>query len=465
MTKRNKIKQDNETEPTYKIVATSEKFTAQCSWLPFIKVLKALELKQRADDLFEVPGSNRGYRNGDILTTFLLMLNEGKGSLSNVHHLHSQSELLKQEGIKKLPGADTLSRWLRHQGKAGVGLIDQLNQEVIAKTLKLKQVTEVTLDIDATVIKTDKSSATYTYLKQLGFTMMVGTIAETGQVIAAQLRDGKVPPNYDNVGFIEACRKLLPKGIRLKCVRIDAAGYQHKVIEYLTGHHIEFVIRAAKNPSIEKQVEALPEQAWQPFRSRKSKVSQCQWVTRCTHQMYRSDQVDLVVQRTRKRKPVKSSAQQKKLRLFTDDIKYHEYYEYRMIATNIKELDNAQIAHAYNQRGEHSENRIKELKLDFMAGRPPCSDFAANALYVVVCALAFNVFALMRTGLPAAFRRNRASTLRDKLSGLTAKIVGHGRQWKLKLQDAHRRVLMRIFISLRNTIGELLAKMQYPLLN
>ena len=153
MTKRNKIKQDNETEPTYKIVATSEKFTAQCSWLPFIKVLKALELKQRADDLFEVPGSNRGYRNGDILTAFLLMLNEGKGCLSDVHHLHSQSELLKREGINKLPKADTLSRWLRHHGKTGVGLIDELNQEVIAKTLQFQQVTEVTLDIDATVIK------------------------------------------------------------------------------------------------------------------------------------------------------------------------------------------------------------------------------------------------------------------------------------------------------------------------
>ena len=100
-----------------------------------------------------------------------------------------------------------------------------------------------------------------------------------------------------------------------------------------------------------------------------------------------------------------------------------------------------------------------------MVGRPPCSDFAANALYVVVCVLAYNVFALMRAGLPAEFRRKRASTLREKLSSLTAKIVGHGRQWKLKLQEAHRRLLMRIFISLCNTIGKLLPTMQYPLLN
>ncbi len=91
MEKRNKIKQDNETEPPYKLVTTFEKITAKCSWLSFIKVLKALGLKQLADARFKVRGSNRGYRNGDILTAFLLMLNEGKGCLSNVGLLKNRT--------------------------------------------------------------------------------------------------------------------------------------------------------------------------------------------------------------------------------------------------------------------------------------------------------------------------------------------------------------------------------------
>ena len=73
---------------------------------------------------------------------------------------------------------------------------------------------------------------------------MVGTVAEVKQVIAAQLRHDCVSPSTDNLGFIKLCRKLLPKGSLLKCVRIDAAGYQHKVINYLIRHGIEFVIRA-----------------------------------------------------------------------------------------------------------------------------------------------------------------------------------------------------------------------------
>jgi len=56
-------------------------------------------------------------------------------------------------------------------------------------------------------------------------------------------------------------------------------------------------------------------------------------------------------------------------------------YMYRAIATNRNHLGDSQIIHWYNQRAEDSENRIKELKLDFGGDTLPCSDFKANALY------------------------------------------------------------------------------------
>jgi predicted adenine nucleotide alpha hydrolase (AANH) superfamily ATPase len=56
--------------------------------------------------------------------------------------------------------------------------------------------------------------------------------------------------------------------------------------------------------------------------------------------------------------------------------------------------------HWYNQRAEDSENRIKELKLDFGGDTLPCSDFNANALYFRIAALSYHLFALMRQLLP-----------------------------------------------------------------
>ena len=70
-------------------------------------------------------------------------------------------------------------------------------------------------------------------------------------------------------------------------------------------------------------------------------------------------------------------------------------YVYRAIATNRDELSDSQVVHWYNQRAEDSENRIKELKLDFGGDTLPCSDVNANALYLLISALSYNLFALM----------------------------------------------------------------------
>jgi hypothetical protein len=54
-------------------------------------------------------------------------------------------------------------------------------------------------------------------------------------------------------------------------------------------------------------------------------------------------------------------------------------YIYRSIATNLETLRDSKVIHFYNQRGEDSENRIKELKNAFGARQMPCGDFNANS--------------------------------------------------------------------------------------
>ena len=138
---------------------------------------------------------------------------------------------------------------------------------------------------------------------------------------------------------------------------------------------------------------------------------------------------------------------------------------YRVVAINIKGSDNSGIVREYNQRGECAENRIKELKSDFAGGRLPCSNFGANALYVCRCALAYNVFAMMRTGLPPEFRFARVTTLRVRLFVLAAKIVTHGRQWLLKLHKAHYKLLNIVFAHLYDTLVKILPQTRYLMLN
>jgi len=46
----------------------------------------------------------------------------------------------------------------------------------------------------------------------------------------------------------------------------------------------------------------------------------------------------------------------------------------------------------YNQRGETSENRIKELKIGFGMERMPCGELEANAVFFRIGVLAYNLF-------------------------------------------------------------------------
>jgi hypothetical protein len=78
-------------------------------------------------------------------------------------------------------------------------------------------------------------------------------------------------------------------------------------------------------------------------------------------------------------------------------------------------LSDSKVIHFYNQRGEDSENRIKELKNDFGARQMPCGDFNANALYFDICSLSYNLFALMRQILPLEFANKRAKHVRNRL--------------------------------------------------
>ena len=467
MSKRKKKKRTKKCKRVlFKLGITDERLTSRGGLLVVDKLLEALRIEQQADGLLPRLNSNRSYHHSTIVKAFVLMLNEGGKCLEDVYHLHSEHELLKFAGMAQVPGADTLARWLRGNGEAGVPQVHQLSRTVIAKTLDLLRVKRITLDIDATAILNNKAGAQWTYLGQRGFMPIIGTVAESGQVIAIEFRAGNVPPNYDNEGFIKTCQAQLPAGAELRRVRSDAAGYKKNVIDDLTQQNIEFVIRARMDSATKALITSVAEAEWQPLRRPDGSLSPHEWVARRTHTMHHSNTVfDVVIQRTVKSEVFDLPEQRELPGLSIPTYLETDRYIYRMVATNIQSLDDSRIIQEYNQRGECSENRIKELKLDFAGGRLPCSDFGANALYVCMCALAYNVFALLRAGLPPEFRFARAMTMRVRLFALAAKIVQHGRQWTLKLHKRHYQLLSKVFARLDDTLGEFLPKMRYPLLH
>ena len=116
-------------------------------------------------------------------------------------------------------------------------------------------------------------------------------------------------------------------------------------------------------------------------------------------------------------------------------------YMYRAIATNLDELSDSEVVHWYNRRGEASENRIKELRSDFAASSLPCGDFDANAAWFMLNAIAYNLLALMRMVLPVCWSTARAPRVRLRMYDVAGQIVRHARQWTVKVNACHRRMI------------------------
>jgi hypothetical protein len=275
---------------------------------------------------------------------------------------------------------------------------------------------------------------------------MVGHIAEVGMVVACDFRTGNTSPAKDNLAFIQQCRSALPRDCYIKSLRIDAAGYQTKIIQYCEDQSIHYAIRAKMSAGIKDHIETLDDKDWHPLIDKNGEASQDQSTCRMVHWIADHETpLTLVIQR----KAIKGQFELGEDEPVDRTEITGQGYIYRGIVTDQEDWTDSQIIHWYNQRGEDSENRIKELKLDFGGDVLPCSDFSANALYFMISALSFNLLALMRLFLPEELAHHRAITIRWRLYAIAAKVVRTGRQIFIKTKEKHGVLLAAVLARIR----------------
>ena len=115
------------------------------------------------------------------------------------------------------------------------------------------------------------------------------------------------------------------------------------------------------------------------------------------------------------------------------------------IASNADEsMSTEDIVRFYRQRGDTSENRIKELKNGFNLKYLPTSDFIANAFYFHIGVMAYNLFVLFKETLQKNWQRHTIQTLRYKLYNIAGKVVTHSRRTLLKVEIQFVEILNNI---------------------
>ena len=201
--------------------------------------------------------------------------------------------------------------------------------------------------------------------------------------MAAEFREGNESPNKSNLEFIQRCQSALPEGVSVSQIRIDATGYQAAVINHAMDNGMGFAIRARMDGTVKATISGIKDCDWRPLVYRDGSESDTEQVCRTLHVMTKTPQAfTLVVQRTRI-----DDDNNSQLDIFInndDQTVARGRYMYCAIATNLDELSDSALVHWYNQRGESSENRLKELRSDFAVARLPCGDFDANAAWLMI---------------------------------------------------------------------------------
>ena len=398
---------------SFKLEITKDAITPHAGLALFGEFLHALKLPRWLDETLPGPGSAAGYDPSDFVVPLVLTLHGGGRSLEDQRQVRCDEALRELLGLEELPSVDASGDWLRRMG-AGPGLeaLAAVQRRVLAWGLRRMKPREFTLDIDATQIVAEKREALRTYKGAVGYMPIVGHLAENGMVVGEEFRAGNVSPNARNAEFIRHCEAQMPAGTRIAHLRGDNAAYQAEIFNECEEQGRSFAIGAPLDASVLAAINAIPDEAWRPYQN--GAIAETVHSMDHTRRAFR-----LVVIR----RPVQGA-------LFGAEDPAERY---RAIASNRTESAEETVAW-YNARGEHSENRIKELKIGFAMERMPCGTLEANAVFFRIGALAYNLFCLFkRLALPQPWRSHQVQTLRWRLYQTAGKLVRHAGALILKV--------------------------------
>ncbi len=411
----------------FKLETTMDTMTAHAGLALLGEFAVGLGLRKALDGCLPGPGSGAGYLASEHVFPLIVMLNGGGRKLEDIREIRDDVGLREVLQMERIASADATGDWLRRSGRNG-GLegLDEVKRRVLKRTLKHDKRKGYTLDIDATGIEAEKESAKMTYKGYTGYMPMVGHLAENGLIVGDEFREGNDSPGARNLDFLKYCERQMPEGKKIKAFRADSAAYQAGVINHCQGNGMKFAIGGDLDGAVKNVIKSMGEEEWRPYQNG--------FIGETVHCMNETKEAFCLVVI---RRPYQGH-------LFDEQACENKY---TVIATN-REESAEEVVQWYNQRGQCSENRIKELKIGFGMERMPCGQFEANAVFFRIGVLAYNVGRLfVLSTLDKSWHGHQVQTLRWKLYETAGKVVYRSRYIYLKigcgLRDLFDRVRLR----------------------
>jgi len=406
----------------WKVEKSTERLTSFAGLPLLTELAHRTKLVQDLDALPGLWEREGRYRTSDYILSLALTLIAGGEGLEDTRLLREDAGL--QGWLwEALPAPNSQGDFLRRFMPMTLARLGRVNARQVRRLLARSGHGRLTLDVDSSLIEADKKEAQRTYEGFDGYNPVLAWLDEPSLFLSGVFRPGNSSPQSHLKSLLGQCRRLLPQGTKLR-VRSDSAGYRIDVMSYCLKHDIEFSITADLDAAVREAIDEIPDGKWQLV----VRGEETFLLAETIHVTGGSTGTDplpalrLVVTK-------KLSGQ---LELFKDPIKH------RAIIANLPDgMSALEVLDHHNDRGR-MEKALGELKEGFGLDRLPCGQMMANAAYLQVCLLAYNlVQAFKNCALPESWRKFEIKNLRFRLLGRAAKLVRHAGRTILKLSQGY----------------------------
>lgn len=435
------------------------------------RVFRSLGLAGLSDTELLIRQRQRGYTGGQYVESLVLLHAAGGDCMEDMERLREDSGVTKMLGYA-VPSARALGDFfdLFHDGEKISQARDEAQQQrrlaflpeestllnglgavlrgsVRAIVGRVESPGQATIDLDATIIESEKRLAQWTYEGTRGYQPVVAVWAETDLVLADEFRDGNVPAMMEPVRCARAAFAALPGSVTEYAFRGDSACHESGLINWLRDEeredgpkgHIAFAVSARMSADLLQATKRVPEKSWVTIGTEADGTLR-QWAEVDFVPREKTEKKDIWPLRYIGLRLLKPQG-----RLFDDG---HDRRHFAIL-TNRTE-DGAWVIEWHRQKAGTIEHVHDEIKNGLGGGRMPSAKFGANAAWFRIACIAYNVISALRQALPVeALRTAKAKRLRFEIFNVTGRFVRDRRKISLRLAApvAWIKDLLRLFES------------------
>jgi hypothetical protein len=349
-----------------------------------------------------LPASDYGIV-GMIMVVLTLLIVGGR-RVWHVAYVANDPVVRRVAGLRRLPVARTVGRWLAGFRAPHLEGLRRLNAELVTAAIERLGLKRLTIDVDGSVVSTGLKVA----WAQRGFNPhrrkvpsyypITAYEAQSGQMLRVQNRPGNVHDGKASLSFLRALFAQLARAFgatRKLEFRMDAAFFRRDVLELLEARRAEYAIK-------------VPFQTWTRLREivrRNRSWTAVDSTVSCFERQVEfapwGRTMRVVIYRKRVHHQTRKNFQ---LDLF-DPADGH--YEYSAVVTN-KVLSGRYLWWFMCGRGGH-EKAYGELKSGFAFATVPSMQYAANSAWQQLSVIAFNLMRGFQVAAGLVLERSRSA--------------------------------------------------------